>query len=360
MSNRLQEGTPAKFAYRPVKYSHVEIEPGESLLLSADPWSYLKAHLLQKEKHSRGTNAANLRRAVYYAELAEDFYDNATTAGLPTVGVLQYYGMLNLVKSYISASGVELEKTWEHHGLTLPLEYELTVEVAGTFSSNNGVSIFSEFATQLDIPVTGKESITFKEICSHIPELHEVAHNLGHLQCSSRKFLPVEIDFLVNKDYSYLFTEIRYKKKHEAALPTHKFNKGERKKYFRSGYPQDGWVVYRSEKRKPLTKDNWPAVYRNFLRDFADFDLCSILTPWGYKYYCDLEPGEHHHLCYSLMAMFFIGTIARYRPSAMNEILKGDHRPLVTEALALCPRQFLYQIVSHITDSLCVVPHAKM
>lgn len=360
MSTRLQKGVPAKCDFRPVRYSHVEIEPGEPLLLSADPWSYLKAHLLQKEKNSRGTNAANLRRAVYYAELAEDFYNSASTADLPTVGVLQYYGMLNLVKSYISASGVELEKTWEHHGLTLPLDKFSNVKVAGTFKSNDGVSIFNEFASELGSPVSGKQLIAFKEICSHIPELHEISHNLGHLCSNTRKFLPVEIDFLVNKGYSYLFTEIRFKKKHEATLPTHKFDKGDRKDYFRSGYPRDGWIVYRSKKRKSLTTNNWPVVYRNFLKDFTEFDLCSILTSSGYRYYCDLEPGNHHHLCYSLMAMFFVGTIARYRPSAMDEILDGDHRPLVTEALALCPRQFLYQIVSHATDSLCVVPHAEV
>ncbi len=167
------------FDYRPVKYAHVQVEPGYSLLLTADPWSFLKANLLQRKAGSRGKNASNLGRAIYYADLAEDFYAAAETADLPTEGVLRYYGMLNLVKCFISSEGVELEVDWEHHGLTLPLGDSNEVQLATPSSS--GVNIFSEFAKALGTPISGKSTITFEEVCSHIPELHEVAFSLGHL-----------------------------------------------------------------------------------------------------------------------------------------------------------------------------------
>jgi len=86
----------------------------------------------------------------------------------------------------------------------------------------------------------------------------------------------------------------------------------------------------------------------------------SILTPAGYRYYCDLEPGVFHHLCYSLMALFFIGSIVRYRPTAVGDTFAGELRPLATESLALIPRQFLYQIAGRIVGKECVVPFARI
>ncbi len=177
---------------------------------------------------------------------------------------------------------------------------------------------------------------------------------------TKRKFLPVEIDFLVNTERTKLFTEVRYQKKHEAILPTHKFDRGARSAYFRSGCPQKGWIVHRSKSKKNLTKDNFSRLYHNCIKEYRPFNFSSILTRSGYRYYCDLEPGNLHHLCYSLMALFFVGTIARYRPTTVDTVLTGAMRPLVTEALSLCPQQFLYQIASLTTKSMCVVPYAKV
>lgn len=119
-------------------------------------------------------------------------------------------------------------------------------------------------------------------------------------------------------------------------------------------------VCERGKKRKSLSKDNFPRVYKNCLKEYRPFELSSILTKSGYRYYCDLEPGPLHHLCYSLMALFFVGTIARYRPTTIDSVMTGATRPLVTEALALCPQQFVYQLVSLATKSVCVVPYAKL
>lgn len=356
----MSDGIQAKCNYQPVRYAHIKVAPGESVLLTADPWSYLKAHLIQKEKGSRGTNAANLRRAVYYAGLAEDFYNTARTTELPAVGVVQYYGMLNLVKCFISTCGVELENVIEHHGLSLPAGETTQIFTTGTAEAADGVNIFSELAKELGTPVEGREGYSFKEICSHIPELHEITNKLGHLQTTSRKYLPVSIDFLVNEQFNKLYTEFRYQRKHDSTLPTAKLMRGNRAAYFGNKREEKGWVVFRSKRRKKLTTANWPIVYRNCLNEYDEFDLCSILTGSGYRYYCDLDPGKYHHLCYSLMAVFYIGTIVRYRPTVVADTFSSDLRPLVTEALAVLPQQFLYQMASRITGSICVVPHSQI
>ena len=100
--SKIEIGEHAKYKYNNVKYSHVEIKPGQSAVLTAEPWSFLHGTLLQEIPKSRGTNKANLIRAKYYAKLAEDFFDAGKSIDLPSKGTLLYYGMLNLVRHRFS------------------------------------------------------------------------------------------------------------------------------------------------------------------------------------------------------------------------------------------------------------------
>ena len=355
MAREIQPGVPAKYKYNPVRYSHVPIRPGQSAVLTADPWSYLHGYLLQTGSKKRGDNRRNLERANYYARLAEDFYRAGELVDLPTQGTLLYYGMLNLVKCLLSADGVPLESQIEHHGLNLAPEMKFELNIPG--ASKQSVNIFAEFARVLGTPVAGKHHAKLQDAVAHVTELHAICSNLGFIR--RPKFLPVDINFLTNAEHTYLFTEVGFSKGHEQTLPTKKFLSGERKAYFIECPDRDGKAVYRSKSRKRLRK-NWKAVYGNVLKEYSKFRFTSVLTRNGYRYYCDLEPGDYHHLCYALMVMFYIGSAARYRPSEVEEVLNGPLRPLVTEAVALCPRQFLYQLVSLITGQLCVIPYAQI
>lgn len=357
MARTIEPGEIAKYKYKDVQYSHIEVGVEDSLVLTADPWSYLYAYLTQKIPKTKGSNRRGFERAIYYANLAENFFRAGDGIDLPAKGTLIYYGMLNLVKCLLASNGVELETVIEHHGLTLPLEKTETIEIQG--QKRDVVNIFAEFADYLGTPVCGKSELTITSISSHIPELHEVCYQLGHLN-GKKHFLPIEIDFLVNSKRDRLFTEIRYRKGHESQLPTGRFLKGEFASYFQDGYPKDGWIVYRSKKKKNLTNGNWDRTYRNICREYRDFRLSSLLSRTGYRYYCDLRPGKYHHLCYTHLLMYYIGTAARYRPKEIDSILSGTLRLLITEAIALCPHQFLYQIVSEITKTRCVIPYAKL
>lgn len=170
------------------------------------------------------------------------------------------------------------------------------------------------------------------------------------------KFLPIKIEFLVNKKRNYLFTEVVFDKKHEQPLLTSRFLKNRRAQYFTKSYPRNGAITYRSKARKKL--NNWDRVYANVLKEYEGFNIASILTRAGYSYYCDLAPGKYHHLAYALLSMFYLGTAARYRPTEVEEVMSGEFRPLANETAAICPKQLLYQIVSRVTERLCVIPFA--
>ena len=359
MAVRLREGTPARYDYRPVHFSQVVIEPGAPVLLTADPWGYLRAFLSQATEGYQTRHRKNVKRALHYVRLAEGFYAAMDGAHTRTSGVLAYYGMLNLVKSFLAYKDVELETIAEHHGLTVPLDSADKVRVQSAAGKGH-VHIFHEFAGQLGTPVNGKHDVDFLAACSEVPELHHLMDDLGLLSGASPKFLPIKISFLVNERYDRLFAEIRYDKRQERLLPTSKFLRGNRQELFKEGVRQDDWIVHQTKKLRPVDKSSWPKVYTNLLGRLHGCDIVSMLGRGGYRYYCDLEPVEYHQLSYALMVMFFIGSISRYRPTDMEKTFVGLRRPVATEALALIPRQFLYQLTSLITGKLCVVPYADL
>jgi hypothetical protein len=187
-----------------------------------------------------------------------------------------------------------------------------------------------------------------------------MAFTLHHVPEKKRGFLPLEILFLLTENDDYLFTEVRYEKKQVPRVDTDKFLSGSRKQYFRDGTEHDNFFSHRAKRRKACTWKTLPRLYQNICKEYAAFDICSLLTPSGYKYYCDIRSPTYHHLSYSLLMMFYIGTAARYRPLEISELLNSDMRPLISEALAIIPGQVLYHLVGLCTQRTCVVPFAAI
>jgi YaaC-like Protein len=83
MPRPLEKGISALYEYQDVKYFHFDVPPGTSYVLTADPWSFLQAWIIQRLPKKRSTNRKCLTRARYYAELAADFYHAAETTEFP-------------------------------------------------------------------------------------------------------------------------------------------------------------------------------------------------------------------------------------------------------------------------------------
>jgi hypothetical protein len=264
--------------------------------------------------------------------------------------------MLDLVKCYLSLNNVPLESMHEHHGILLPIGKEQTIEVKTRMKG--AVNIFYEFTRLLGKPISSSYELRFEQVLSHISEIHSIYTSLGHL--SKRKLLPVSIEFQVNDTKDKIFTEIIFEKEQEAKVEVSKFFKGERAKYLKEGYPREKKIVYRAVRRKSFTQDNIHRIYKNILGEYKKLDIVPILTKQGYRYYVDLRPGELPQLSYSLLAMFYLGSAARYRPLEIKSLLDGELRPLVSEFVCLTPKQFLYQMVSLTTNKECVIPFAAI
>lgn len=348
---------PALTDYRPIRYSHIKIAPGEDYVLTADPWSYLYSYLRNDLDGRRGINRKNRERAIFYLGLAQNFYRASEAAELPAKATLLYYGMLNLVKVWISIRGVGLETRIEHHGVSLTLGNNAVAEVQT--QSQNNISIFAEFAKALGKPVASKNSVTLRDAIAQVPELHSAWKRIS--TTSKQHFIAVDIDFLTDPEHKKLVSVMAYNKKTEGLINNQKIYRGARKAYFNKPEVRGDQVCLLSKTvRRPTNWKNISISYRRFLQEYDQFDLCSILTRGGYRHFVNLEPREYHHLSYTLLVMFCLGTAARYRPTMMNEVLNGDLRQSVTEACAICPRQFLYQLACRITSSECVIPYAEI
>ena len=198
-----------------------------------------------------------------------------------------------------------------------------------------------------------------RPVCSHSGNSRNHTY-LGHLPTTKRTFLPLNIEILFNLKEDKVFSEISYDRKQNQRVHLSGLLSGERKKYFADAQEQEDCVVHRSRRRRTFTWKTLPAIYRNLCGDYEAFDICGLLTHDGYRYYCDLGTPSFHHLCYAFMLMFYVGTVTRYRPSEAEALLQGDLLPLISEAIASCPDQFLYQLTSLITASVCVVPHSSL
>ena len=88
----------------------------------------------------------------------------------------------------------------------------------------------------------------------------------------------------------------------------------------------------------------------------------SILTPGGYRFYfCTLERRRVlPPLAAVYAAMFYLGSITRYKPYDFDRILRGGYSWVVEELITTMPHQFLYLLASELAGVDVVRPYASV
>lgn len=369
MAKTVKKGEIAKKNFQNVHFYPFGNQAASSFILTANPFSYLKAWLDGEiDSFGRKTkNARRLEKAKYFCELSESFNQSALSSHLPVKGTLLYYSYLNLVKSYLLVEGCDLEKDMEHHGLSMLPDFKKKVKILG--KGNNSISIFWEFSKRLGDNVTSNSGykITLDELLQEMPEVHEIGHALD-LYEPKRKLLPVDISIMTNAGtYTKLFYEISFKGHQKQMLPVHKLTKNHFKdKIYEVGcYKtiQPNKIFYRSNLKPSFTNNNntsWDGAYHKLTDELDDIGANVMLTNSGYRYYINLNPGRLHRLSSSFALMYYLGSVARYRPTLYQNVLQGEYQPIINEVIDTCPRQFYYLMVSRITNQVCAIPMAKI
>ena len=353
--------------YKSVKYFPFKNQAGAPFSLTSDPLGYLEAYIdswhnsIKRDKYKVKNK---LVKARYFTQLSRDFYNSSLQAKMPSKGTLLYYSFINLVKVYLLIEGYDLETKVEHHGLSLPATSTNKLKLANP--NGGGISIFHEFAKVLGKEIKNGDGVdlNFIDLIWELPEVHEIGYALD-LFPKKRKFLPVEIKIRTNKNRNRLFYTVSYEKKFDKQMKVDKLTKGickqklieldiendSKRKHFKSKYS----TAYTKGSNR-----SWVMCYKKIIQDINTLNITPMLTRQGYRYYLDLEPYRLHRLSSFLGFAYYIGTIARYRPTLNEKILKGKFQPLINEAIISCPNQFFYLMTSHITKQICAIPMAKI
>ncbi|EAQ38283.1 hypothetical protein MED134_03189 [Dokdonia sp. MED134] len=363
MASRL-EYELAKRKYSSVKYFPFPVDPGESFMLTSNPWNFLNTWLnneIRKFKRS-SDNSKRIEKSLYFLELAENFYLASEKARMPTRGTLIYYSTLNLVKVFLLNSGIDLEVSMEHHGLVLQSNEKRRLRISP--SNDDCINIFAKFSELIGSDVVSGEFIDIDEMISEIPEVHEMTYNIGKLRTKKRKFLPVEIEIKTNKPRrSHLIYELKFEKKNSNLMRCEKFNTGVLSEKLDLYSDNGEFMVYRSKKRFNYTStsdSSWRLRYKEIQDEIQQLGVSVILTRRGYRYYLNLQPNKYKPIVYYLSLMYYVGSVARYRPTLYKDILSGEYQAVFNETIETCSTQFLYYISSLITKKICAVPMAKL
>lgn len=360
----LELGTAVKYKNRSVRYFPFAVDFQNPLILTAEPSAYLTAWLSLQEQNAKTSGKQRYRDALYYANLSEQFQRAAATTLLPAAGTLAYYSVLNLAKCFIRVTGQsELAQSRQFHGLSMAQGRTGGVSVYDPKKANKGdTNAFHEFAAALGTPVMSGGVFDFTETCCHVPELHAIACSLGHHGGGKRTLLPIRVEIRTNDAGNRLFSVFSYELKEEDRVDTGPLLNGPRGKHFREFIKKDGRVYYRSKRMDEHdgTLRSLVRLYELIQRRFKSFGVCSLLTRRGYSLYFDLRDPPFHHLAHTFMLLFYVGSIARYKPREMTKLLTSDLRALAADAIRICPRQFLYHVVSMIAKKACVVPEAAV
>jgi hypothetical protein len=322
--------------YKSVKYFPFDNVAGAPFILTSDPLGYLEAWLensLTAIKRDATSKRDSITKAIYFTQLSQDFYNSALSAKMPSKGTLLYYSFINLVKVYLLMNGHKLETKTEHHGVSLPSTYKDKLKLINP--AGDGISIFHEFAKLIGKEVDNKtgSDISFKDLLNSLPEVHEIGFALGLFPNTKRRFLPVELTIRTCANRKTIYYTISYEKRFDNQMKVDKLSKG----------------VFKKKLTKP-----------KIVSDIAELNITPMLTRQGYRFYLDLEPTRLHRLSSVLAFAYYLGTVARYRPSLNEEILKGKYQSIINEAIISCPNQFFYIMVSHITKQICAIPMAKI
>lgn len=159
-----KSGDPAYYKNKEVKFSHVPgSKPDYLHVLVADPWSYIRNHIITLSSENPEAMPHELEReARKYLKLAKDFYDVSQKIDLPTKATLIYYGMMNLARVFTITEGVTSKVKAIHHGISCPAEKSKTVKIVKGEKSRT--HMFKIFANCLGTKVDSEMEISLEEI----------------------------------------------------------------------------------------------------------------------------------------------------------------------------------------------------
>jgi hypothetical protein len=326
-------------------------------IITADVWACTRHHIEERKRLSADAK----RRALAHLEQASDFFLAANTPHTSSRPLLYFYAFLNLAKVLLVAEGRQVPARMKH-GIWDPSENiraRLRFEGQRVRTEDaDGKALFPALVQELREDTEPVAPRTYKvlQLLGQVVGIHR-----AYMRVTQTKpaFVPIRrIDVLRDKTGVWgRFVLDTADRDVWETLPV------ARKLFGRAL----GHVAAEGDARD---NETWFEAYEG--GDGASIDtslgwvgyfvrrlgVWGLLTRHGYRYYFGTFRRTERlpQLCSMYAAMFYLGSITRYKPYDFDRIITGRHAWLVSEFLATQPEQFLYLLASTLAGVEVVRP----
>ena len=345
--NVLFRGLPVPFTFWPDAY----IERGT--LVSSDPWSCLQSYVHQT------VSGAKKNLAITFLEQSQDFFNAAISA--PRLGskpLLYYYSFMNLTKAFLTCR-TTLDLKLSMHGIkeTDNIRKKLTInsqEVKINDSSyKSRTQIYREFMNECGFPPPSKPSpVKVIDLLEQIVGIHRIT---SHTLKKSKQYFPInDISFECDSASKEAWISF-YVSRGEISIASANDVRKNMISFDEVESDIDGYRRYESKPMK-YTKSPIQVLRKLVLSTWKD--IWSELRPGHYKFWISSINHKKRlaQLASGYQAMFYFGSLSRYRPDDFYKLAEGKHGWMIQEFISTQPLQFVYFLGSGIIEAEMVVP----
>jgi hypothetical protein len=349
------KGIPVPYTFWPDSYV-----TNQGRLMTSNPWACMAAHINMKMKSSR-----QRQRALAFLEQAEDFYLAAAAPRLRSRPLLYYYSYLNLAKAFLVVrKNLELFKCI--HGVKEDgenIRKRLTItsqKVKVNDQKGKRTQIYREFVNECGFAVPRKPQPS--RLVDLLEQVIGVEQILSQTLNRKRRFIPVDSATLeFNPDSKEVWVTIMVKREDLAIssdIPKEIRHNNTSLEEVES--PESLYKRYESKDVKRYKKSPKDAL-RDLVKETKK-DLWSLLRPGGYRFYLSSIPAKARlaQVASCFQAMFYFGSVARYRPDDFVKLAEGKHGWLVREFINTQALQFVYLLGSGLIGAEMIIPEAAI
>lgn len=335
-------------------------EARQPRVVTADPWAFFDQ--CSRENLSR----ADELRAHAYVEQAYDFFQAAENPQIGSRPLLYYYSFMNLAKVALLNFGEALELKLMH-GLADPRANERQrlqfsgQEVEFANQAHNNSQLFPEFLRIMGGDPTIRRNLKVVDLLYQVPSIHRT---FTRVSGKAALYLPVR-ELEVRKDGSSAWVRMivdRDETDAKTLMPKIRKQPDFAECFTQVQHPKGRSEIWFETKPLPGKGRGVETAIRQLGSKLYCLSFSTLLTSSGYRtYYANLPAGESLHPLVSIYAaMFYLGSVTRYKPDVFDKIVSGGYAWVVEEFLATAPTQFLYALASAISGGEVVRPYSAV
>ncbi len=333
-------------------------------VVTADPWAFFR------NAASRDLKASELARANAYIDQAYDFYRAAENPQIGSKPLLYYYSFLNLAKVPVLIWGVPIPLRLMHGIADPKANTKQRIHVTGQqilFQQRaaNHEQMWPELLQLFGSDTSSARTVKLVDVLAQVPSVHRTFTTVTQ---NRTRLLPIS-RVEARNDGSHVWLRLvfsRHDRDVDLTLPAFRKRQDFKAALHQVAAPADGGAAIREfwfeTDPVPGTRRGIDTALRTLTESLYQIPCTAILTGNGYRYYfSDVKSEDWLHPAAAIYAaMFYLGSVTRYKPDVFGKLLGGGYAWVVEEFLATGPMQFIYALASFVAGVEVVRPFASL